>query len=366
MKKTITALIFCIFVLSSASFAQTSTTIIGVGSRYVGMGGCGIALSDDICAAYYNPAGLMRSHVKAGEFKLSLGAAYDGLDKVLSSASSTDPAKFLVDNYGNEVKVNGTLNGILGVNINKIGISILPIGQGLVDKPINSYNGTFSAGLAYAAVLTLGKSFSVPWLPFASIQGGANIKLISENGGVLTTTGVTPTGTEQNISGSGFGLDLGAQTEIAIPSVTEVTVGVVARNLFQSVNLTNKSTPISINPISGAITRGATTQSSSTYTYPTVYGIGAAAILPGIGTLITSDLEFISGPGSTNIMRVGAEHPLIPYFLTVRGGLASGNNTSYTTLGVTLNLLVNLNAAVALDGTNSKNNSVAIDIGAAF
>ncbi|MGB9613186.1 MAG: hypothetical protein ACPL4K_03305, partial [Candidatus Margulisiibacteriota bacterium] len=51
-----------------------------IGAKAAGMGGAGVANVTDLAAAYYNPAALMESGVKAAEAKITLGAAYSKPD----------------------------------------------------------------------------------------------------------------------------------------------------------------------------------------------------------------------------------------------------------------------------------------------
>ncbi len=98
MKKLFVALLALSFCVSLAQAQQL------IGGRAAGMGGAGVAATDDISAAYYNPAALMRSPAIAFETKVDLGAAYSDintLSKVLADTST--PSQFLIDNYHNNL-----------------------------------------------------------------------------------------------------------------------------------------------------------------------------------------------------------------------------------------------------------------------
>ncbi len=71
-------LITLILISVSLSVVIAEFNDLGCGSRPLGMGGAYVALSDDINAIYYNPAGLVR--LKKNEFTSSYGRLYVGLD----------------------------------------------------------------------------------------------------------------------------------------------------------------------------------------------------------------------------------------------------------------------------------------------
>ncbi|MFH1761021.1 MAG: hypothetical protein ABIA63_07960, partial [bacterium] len=246
------------------------------------------------------------------------------------------------------------------------GISVIPFAYATLNKSANSLSGTMVADLNYATVLTLGKTYSIPGLPFAELDAGVNLKYLSDYAGTITMTAAN-TGTETSYTGSGYGLDVGIQGHASIPLLTEATIGIVAKNLFQSVNYSGSSYTVAINPVTGTITKSGQTALSQSYTYPTVYGLGVAGKLPGRGTILALDIESVSGPSASTITHFGIEQPIILDRLTLRVGTMSGTNLSLTTLGASVDLvLLKLNAASVTDNNNSLNSSIVIDAGTAF
>lgn len=356
-----------IAVLSLGLLASLASAQLLIGARPGGMGGAGVANSDDLSAVYYNPAGLMRSKVNAAELKISLGAAYTD-PTALSSAISkaTDPATFLTDNYGTDLAFDGSVDGVIGVNIRKIGISVLPIGNADVSKPADSLVGTVETSGSYAAVVTLGHTFSLPFLP-AALDLGLNIKSLTAYTGAITTTG-TPTsaaGTRTYSSGTGTGYDVGVLTSFEVPWVSTLKVGAVARDLGQTVNYSNKSQ-------TSTLTYDLVTQSPTVTTGPEVsladtsvtanpvYAAGVSATVPGINLALAADLERTAGKYNTHL---GAEYPLLMNLLILRAGSATGDNLSKTTIGAKINLpILTLDAVAITDANNSTATSYLVDI----
>ena len=156
MKKIVFVLMF-LMVLATISSAQ-----LLIGSKAGGMGGAGVASTTDLSAAYYNPAALMRSDVNAAKVKISLGAEYtDPTDLSNAISNAKDPATFISENYSKSLIFNGSLDGVIGLNVNKIGISVVPIANVTTNKAVNSMVGTVNGTGQYAGVLTLGKTFSL-------------------------------------------------------------------------------------------------------------------------------------------------------------------------------------------------------------
>lgn len=358
-----------------------SSAQVFIGSRQAGMGGTGIASAKGLGAVAFNPAGLMKG--PNSELYLSVGTATQGMgDIVQSLTSATDPAQFMVDNYGNNLSANGSAYGILGLSFNKIGVSVLvPTLYANINKPANTLSGSITAMGMGGVIGTAGYTFGVPFLP-ASLDVGANIKALTLARGNVTivepTVGnPTTTATQTIAQGSGTGIDLGARTTFEIPFLTDFAVGIALRDLAQSIKYKPKTQTdtYTYNPAGdptytpGAQVEGAEVTANS----PTTTAIGAAGTIPVIGAKVAMDITTVSGgtgilsTPSETVTGIGLEYPLLLNVLVLRAGLASGNNVSYTTLGAKLGIpFLTLELATVMDGKNSNNNAFVIDAGLAL
>lgn len=377
MRKILSVSLFFVMLFSIASAE------VLIGARQSGMGGTGVASAVGLSAVAYNPAGILKG--PRGEFLLSLGAASQGLDQIANSFSkANDPAQFMVDNFGNDLSANGSLSGILGFNFNHLGVSLLVPGvNAALNKSAGSLAGSVNAVGTSALVLTLGRSFSTPMLPFASLDVGTNLKAINAASGTLTIVG-TPiplnpvTATQTIWQGSGMGFDLGAKASLDIPMLSNFSLGIALRNLSQSISYKPKSRTdtYSVAAIGDTptVTKGTEVEGAeTTANYPTSTVIGAAGSVPGIGLNLAMDIESISGgtgalaAASDTITHIGAEYPLMLGAMVLRAGVASGQNVSLTTIGAKINVpLFKLELTNIIDGKNSKNTSYVVDVGVAF
>lgn len=375
MRKAVVALFLSLFFVS-ASMAQ-----VFIGSRHAGMGGTGVASAVGLNAIAYNPAGLMDG--AQGEFLLSLGAANQGMDKIINSLTATSPSQFLLDNYSNSLDANGSLSGILGFNVNKVGISVLlPSVTSVLSKGADSLAGSYNSLGTGAVVLTLGHSFSIPGVPIGSLDVGANIKSIYSALGNISVAGDPTAGSPVSATqtywvGSGAGYDAGAKTTVEIPMVADFSVGVALRNISQTIKYKPKTRleTYTFNPTgnptlsSSPEAEGAETEA----TYPAYTVIGCAGTIPGIGLKFAADIETVSGGtgalaiASDTVTHLGVEYPVYVNTLILRAGTASGQNTSVTTLGAKINIpFLTLEIANVIDAKNTKNTSYVIDAGVAF
>jgi hypothetical protein len=366
MKRCIASLLLAFFLISASS-AQ-----VFIGARHAGMGGTGVASAVGLNAVAYNPAGLMKG--PNSELLLSLGAASQGLDQLISAASG-DPTKALQDNYNSTFSANGSLSGILGLSVNRVGISLLvPSLYAMIDKPtVGTYTGASATALGYQAlVLTLGRSFSTPALPFGSLDVGINLKMLTAAYGDFTPA--VATATSNYAQGSGMGADLGARATLDIPAVSSFSVGLALRNLMQSVTYDPNQRNYNINPLTGELTlAGETPLGSRSDNMPTSTVIGCAGTIPLIGLGFAADIDSISGgsgyfqQSATTVTHLGLEYPLLMNVLILRAGLASSDNINITTIGAKINApFLTLEIANIIDNKNSANTSFVFDAGIAF
>ncbi|HTY13270.1 MAG TPA: hypothetical protein VMD02_03670 [Candidatus Omnitrophota bacterium] len=359
MKKVL-CLLLLLLVTASTSYGQYL-----VGARASGMGGVGVAACRDLSAAYYNPAALMAQG--RGGAMLSAGAAYSGMDQLASALSNSgDPAKLVTDNFSKNLSVNGSLSGLLGVNINKIGLTVLPnIGINL-SKPANSLAASGNAGMMYTGVLTAGYTFALPALPALNV--GANLKYLGSTvGGVNVMANLLggASGNETVLNSSGFGVDLGALMTFDIPLVTSISVGAVLRDLGESVTTSGTTKTLTAATGSSTYTEGPEiTIPSSSRSVDSSFALGAAGTIPVVGILLAGDLETGNGFSNTHL---GLEYPLLLNVVTLRAGIASGTNLSLTTIGAKIGIpFLSLNAAYVMDGKINNNNSVVLDLAGGF
>jgi hypothetical protein len=360
MKKLIVAVILGMLLVSSAS-AQ-----LLVGAKASAMGGAGVASVRDLACAYYNPAAIVDTGTASA--KLSLGIASQNLDKISTVAGGfSDPAKYMLDNYANALDFNGTGTGMFGFSIKGVGVSVIPEQAPLLDlginKLANSLEGTVRASANAAATVTLGRKFSLSWLP-ADLDLGINLKYLYGANGSLSTSGL---GGEENYgTGAGTGIDLGVLTTVKVPMLTEVAVGFVARDLMSSMTVNNKSRTLTVNGTEYTVGPEVST-GDSTVTMPTSYVLGASAIIPGIGAQVAMDIDNVCGATPATNTHLGIEYPLMAGMVTARGGIATGSDLSLLTLGAKIGLpIFIMDVAYVQDNKNASNNSYVVDFTAGF
>lgn len=359
MKRFFVGLLLVVF---SASLVSAQLLI---GAKAGGMGGAGVANVTDLAASYYNPAALMRSNLKAAEVKVSLGAEYtDPTDVLNALGKANDPASFIADNYAKSLSFTGNVDGVVGVNVKKVGISILPQLSSTVSKNANSLVSSMSISGQYDTVVTLGKTFNLSFLP-ASVDVGVNGKYITAYSSSITTTGTatSASGTKTYGSGTGYGFDVGALTTFNVPYVTELKVGVVARNLLQSVTYSNKSQNyyLNYNGSTATVTSDAETAlPDSTTTVDPTWAVGASGLVPAINLLVAGDLEYTTSGTNSHI---GVQYPLLMNLVLLRAGTANGNNLAKNTIGAKINFpFFTLDAVIVSDAKNSSAKSYILDI----
>jgi hypothetical protein len=355
----------------SASFAMQSGYIpYGVGARFAGMAGAGSALCDDITSAYYNPAGIVDSGRM--EFKLGLGAATEGMNEIINTFSkATDPAKFFTDNFNKTVTLNGRFGAALGLNVAKVGISFLPVGYLSINKPAAGLSGNIGAGVFSDAAVTLGYGFSTPGLPFGKLNVGANIKSVNNVIASSVANAATSTSNDNVSTYSGLGFDIGTRASIDT-LVMPFSVAIVLKDIGETLKGKGQNITTTYDNAGNITNQNKVEGDLPDLTAPTTMVIGAATTIPVIGLKVALDLDSVASSNinpSYSLMHLGVEYPIVG-ILAVRAGMVSGGPSgaeiSQTTFGAGLNLGFNLNAALMMDGKNSKNNSTIFDLGFAF
>ncbi len=361
MKKTLILNFIFILILSTSTYAQL------LGARYAGMGGTGIAVCDDIGAAVYNPAGLMRSSVKFGELKFGAGVAQTGMADLVSAISkASDPATFFSDNYSKKIEADGSFGVLIGGQISKIGLSLIPSGHIYANKPENQIAGSIGANVDNTIALTVGTTFKTEAFPLGPIDIGGNIKSITRAGGAGTAALSTSINTVS--VGTGIGFDLGARADINAVAFP-LTGGIVIKNFLQSINSRDKTVTATYNPDGSLASKIETPEITTSYADPLIIGLGVSSKVPVLGLLLAGDIETAGktdrSPAYTN-MHIGVEYPVLAGVIPLRAGIISGTNISYTTLGTGLHFGTNFDLAYAIDNKNNKNNQLLLEGGMIF
>jgi hypothetical protein len=278
----------------------------------------------------------------------------------------------MANNYGNKIDVNGGINAIVGLQIADIGISAMPVSTLTLNKAANSVTGTLTGTAAYDLALTLGTSYSIPGLPIASLDLGANIK--SANAIAVANTiavvGATPTGAGSATTLSGIGFDLGAKAQLENLPIP-LSVAIVMKDIGETLKGNTTTNATTYNADGSINTQTNTVTPAADYTTPTTTVIGLATGIPVVGLKVAVDLDSVSGgtPGASySVTHYGVEYPILGGFIALRAGKVSdsANTIDQTTFGAGINFGLGLNIAMMTDAKNSKNNSTMADFGFAF
>ncbi len=178
---------------------------IGVGARAAGMGNAQVAVTNDVTAGYWNPAGLasIKSQYQAAYMHAEYFAGIVGYDYA-GFATRFDQQTYL------------------GLSIIRMGVDNIPDTRFLVepDGNINYQNVNAFSEASYAFLVSAARKFSLPTYPqFKNVQIGATFKVIRRTAGVFANAW-------------GFGIDLGGQMEWK-----KWRIGVMGRDLIGTFNI---------------------------------------------------------------------------------------------------------------------------------
>jgi len=358
--------------VASSGFAMPSGFLpLGVGGKYAAMGGAGASIVDDITCSYYNPAGILNTGNM--ELKIGAGAATEGLNDLIAAlGNASNPAKFMSDNFNKTISVNGGFNSIIGLNVAKVGITIIPLASLMLQKtPGLNVGEGLSASANYEGILTLGYGLSVPGIPIADINLGANIKTVNSVTG--NSNVASATSTSDNVTTySGLGFDIGAQANVNTPLVP-VSVGLVYKDLAETLKGTQQTITTTYNATGGIASQTKADTTPPDVTVPSTLVIGASTVIPGVGVRVAVDIDNVAssatmGNPSYSVTHIGLEYPILGIVALRAGNVSGGVNgsISQTTFGAGFNLGANINVAMMTDAKNSKNNSTMVDFGFAF
>lgn len=370
--KKISVVMFIVLLFSSASFAVGP----GIGVRGMAMGGTGIASSNDITSAYYNPAGMMFGPSNC-EVKAVGGGAVGGLQDMIDALSDTKT--FLEKNSDKDISLSGSLTGDLGLSWQKVGLSMFATGNAIFDKPIETLTSSklfnMSANVNAAAPLTLGSTFSTPGLPIAMLAVAVNLKSLVSESMVASVHPLGLTSGEGTIAttmGSGFGFDIGAEAKIT----PLITVGAVIRNLSASMSDVNEVQNITVDN-DGTVNKGTKTKSTNNVTVAPEVGAGAAVMVPITGTLLALDMENYSYPDEKKPevkdtytdTHFGIEQGLLMNLIMLRAGYFTygPDSDTYLTYGLGINIVGGNIGLAAVNSQNDFHKSQAVaELGYAF
>ncbi|MCX5726469.1 MAG: hypothetical protein NT030_04700 [Candidatus Saganbacteria bacterium] len=335
--------------------SHACASCFGIGARAMGMGGAYTALANDITAAYWNPAGLIRSKSISADGMLGLG--FYG-DLTLSNLIAlSDPDKFAQDNWNNNVNIVGSVNGIIGGSFNKIGISYIPWGSVVLTKPFSNLPLIADANFKHSFAITFGRSFDAPYLLLGPLSVGANVKYITGQLRRRATIGLENPApvTFIDATTSGIGLDLGLEAEI----LPMVTFGLVLKDILTGLIWSGKTKEYSSldekgRPI-GKLGEEDFSEAEST---PMGIAMGIAANLPEIA-ILSADIE---NRGQHTDVHLGAESAFMAVavirvgFCTdsfnqtmhITGGLGAAVGPGHADIGMTQDLKTDKNRALLL------------------
>jgi hypothetical protein len=198
---------FLLILFSVKANANTGGSFLrfGAGARTMGMGRCGVGLSDDASAPYYNPAGLIQAKPQELLFMhsaLFVGSSFDYFSYVLPTAKSGSFALSLVqarvggienrDETGTLLDEFGEIEtaGILSYSINLIDFLSLGINYKILHHSISHWN-------------SIGQAIDIGFLlfPERSFSAGFTINnLLKPSLTLMSETEQYPTGFKAGVS----------------------------------------------------------------------------------------------------------------------------------------------------------------------
>lgn len=292
-----------------------------LGARAFGMGGAYVALSDDIAALVYNPAGLPNS-----SFEVGLGLGSNDLTAITQFQSLlSDPSSFSGD-------VTIDVATLSGVSIGSYGAGIAANGSLSVSDVCGGPD--LCADGEYMTQLIFGYGRNTAGLPFhlAGLQAGFSVKRL--DGRRIDFEKSAPAGGEYTMTtddwrGQGLSLGLGAQLKAS----DIFTLGFAANDLFSSVTWKGTRTVSTYRDIDDVLENKTSTGLAETRdALPRVYRLGIAVEPPLLGLTLAAD------SGSDGSIRYGIEKDVLLGALSLRFGGIRASGKAITTGGIGVHL----------------------------
>lgn len=175
---------------------------LGVGARALAMGGTHVAVSQDVTAGFWNPAGLL--HIQKPFQAALMHAEYFG------GVANYDYA-------GIAARLDES--GTVGFSLIRMGIDNIPDTRLLIapDGSVNYNNVGSFADASYGFLLSYARESSL----IKGLKGGANLKIIHRTAGAFANAW-------------GFGIDVGAQLQRG-----QWLLGLVGRDITSTFNVWN-------------------------------------------------------------------------------------------------------------------------------
>lgn len=340
VRQRIAALALLVFVLLLAMPVQA----VDLGARAMGMGGAYAALANDAAAVYWNPAGLAEVSVVSVTPVVAVETTARG---DLSNFQKLTGTESNVTLPTGDFTLGASGAGLAGIVTKRFGITYLPEATLSAEflfrsdpppegaEPISGNGSKFSARASIYNDTVVSGALPLAKAPFGlgGVNVGANLKFIrgrhfsAEKTLEVTEPGQLgePVRLNQDSTGNGFGLDLGAQGKLT----DKIRFGVVARDLVNSVSWSG----VVPEPRKPAFQAG-------------------VALKAPLGLTLAADLENaeLGGDRATRL-RLGLEESLFG-ILAVRAGYRTnpGANPSYSVgLGAGLGRFLRVEGALASD-----------------
>ncbi len=346
-----------LLILSLLFFSSASAYAFGIGARAMAMGGAYTALANDITSAYWNPAGLVHGDIRI--FDAMAGQGIDanfGLDRV---ADFINPPKLISDYTGRDAEFSGSINGIAGLSLYKIGLSYIPWANISFSKNATETEVHYEGVAKRSLALTFGGTFNTNYPFLSRVSVGANIRYVYGQLYRIDCSG-TPVKVTY-ATAQGVGLDLGAQADVA----PFTKAGLTLRNLLTGMQWSGK-TDLYTSFIGGKLTIPyATEDFEESDKTPASVVFGIASDIPAIA-LFSADVNYTS-PYSD--IHLGVEKRFFAGIFALRAGYYTEavNSTSKLTYGCGLDLgIINADLAFGQDALRSEDKIVSASVSSVF